>query len=396
MNNIENFLRKIPNDLAELKLFFHNFPGLTSLIKIAMIILIVIIINLIVTLIIKHFQKKSDERKPYTRMFYQAIGLPLKVMVWFFGLWYIVSELAHYLIDDLKSLDSVAVKYLQTGFVLFVVWALYRFFGKIKQSIITKSKRTDGGYDDFSTIQAIERIGSILVAILGMLTIMGIFHIPMAGLLTVGGIGAAAIAFANQQLIANIFSGFAIFLDRPFSVGDWIYTSDQKVQGTVEKIGLRLTVIRGFDKRPIYVPNSMFNTVPMVNASRMTNRRIYQFIGLRYADFCRIDQILKDIRAMLKVHDAIDQNMLTLINIVNGSTDMGSSTEGFYGSSSINFMVYTFTKTTNWVEFQNIQDDVMLKIGQIILDNGGEVAFTTTTLDFQSEQALSVAIQAGK
>ena len=141
-------------------------------------------------------------------------------------------------------MDSLAVKYLQTGFVLFGVWALYRFFGKIKQSIITKSKRTDGGYDDFSTIQAIERIGSILVAILGILTIMGIFHIPMAGLLTVGGIGAAAIAFANQQLIANIFSGFAIFLDRPFSVGDWVYTSDEKVQGTLEKIGLSFKIFK--------------------------------------------------------------------------------------------------------------------------------------------------------
>jgi len=396
MNYIENYLRKIPNGLAELKSFFHKFPELTILLKIVMIILIVIIINLIITLISKHLYKKIAEGKSYSQMFYQAIGLPLRVIFWLFGVWYIVSELAHYLNDDFKSLGSFAVKYLQTGLVIVVVWALYRFFDKIKHNVMTKRKRTDGGYNDFSTIQTIERVGTILVTILGILTIMGIFDIPMAGLLTVGGIGGAAIAFANQQLIANIFSGFAIFFDRPFSVGDWVYTSDQKVQGTVEKIGLRLTVIRGFDKRPIYVPNSMFNTAPMVNASRMTNRRIYQFIGLRYSDFSRIAQILIDIRLMLKAHDAIDQDMLTLINIVNGSTNMGSSTEGFFGNSSINFMIYTFTKTTNWVEFQNIQDDVMIKVGQIILDNGAEVAFTTTTLDFQSEQALNIEIQAGK
>jgi len=367
-------------------------PLYHTLTKIIIVFIIVVIINLILRMIIGHLSKKTELGQKYTQLFYDSIGMPLRLIFWLVGIWYVLEMLTQHLTGDVKNWDDTTVKFLKTGILLLVAWAFLRFFVKIKQRVIVKTKRTDGGYDDFSKAQAIERVGSTVVVIITALTIMGIFAIPMAGILTVGGIGGAAIAFANQQLIANIFSGFAIFFDRPFSVGDWIYTTDQKVQGTVEKIGLRLTVIRGFDKRPVYVPNSTFNTAATVNASRMTNRRIYQFLGLRYADFHRIEQIFKDIRDMLKNHSAIDQNMLTLVNVVNGSTNLGSTTEGFFGSSSINFMVYTFTKTTNWVEFQNIQDDIILKIGQIILNNNAEIAFSTTTLDFQAEQALNVLV----
>ena len=182
-----------------------------------------------------------------------------------------------------------------------------------------------------------------------------------------------------------------LHLDRPFSVGDWIYTTSGGIDGKVEKMSFRLTQIRGSDKRPIFVPNATFLTAAVVNASRMSNRRILQYIGIRYEDFQRLPLILNDVKEMLNTHKEIDQKMTILVSLINGKTDMGSTTEGAFGSSAINFMVYAFTKTTNLVKFQTIQDDVMIKVGKIIGDMGAEIAFPTTTIDLPSEAITLMA-----
>jgi MscS family membrane protein len=70
-----------------------------------------------------------------------------------------------------------------------------------------------------------------------------------------------------------------IYLDRPFAVGDWIRSPDRDIEGTVEDIGWRLTRIRTFDSRPLYVPNSAFTSIAVENPSRMEHRRIYETIG---------------------------------------------------------------------------------------------------------------------
>jgi len=110
-------------------------------------------------------------------------------------------------------------------------------------------------------------------------------------------------------------------------------------------------------------------------------------------DLNRVEVIFEKIREMLRKHPGIDQDQLTLVNVVDGATDMGSAVGGFYGSSSINFMVYTFTKTTNWARFQKVQDDVMLAIGRIIRAEGGDIAFTSYSLFVESvPEALIKAI----
>ena len=90
--------------------------------------------------------------------------------------------------------------------------------------------------------------------------------------------------FAAKDLLANFFGGLTIYLDRPFAVGDWIRSPDREIEGTVERIGWRLTLIRTFDKRPLYIPNAVFTTIAVENPSRMHNRRIYETIGIRYDD----------------------------------------------------------------------------------------------------------------
>lgn len=370
----------------------RNPPALVA-VQVIGLLLLATVIRLVMHAVLRRLRTDHQHRSRYFAYLCQALGQPAGWAIWLIASLFIVRTIGTLWPGKLDGLDPLMVKVLQSLIVALMGWGAFRFFHLCKIDFMERHKRSDGGYDDFSLAHTVERCAQIVVVAILTPTIMGIFHIPISGILTVGGVGGAALAFANQQLIANIFSGFAIFLDRPFSVGDWIYTTDLKIQGTVTNIGLRLTTIMGFDKRPIYVPNSTFNTSAMVNASRMKNRRILQYVGLRYQDLDRVEAIFDKIREMLRHHPEIDQTQLTLVNVVNGITDMGSTVGGMYGSSSINFMVYTFTKTTNWARFQSVQDDVMLKIGRIIRTEGGDIAFTSYSLFVESvPEALAEAL----
>ena len=99
-----------------------------------------------------------------------------------------------------------------------------------------------------------------------------------------------------------------IFLDRPFKVGEFIKSPDRNIEGIVESIGWRLTVVRTFSKNVLYIPNSAFANIVVENATRMTNRRINQIIGLRYDDLDKIPKIVDDVRIYLENHNDIDQS----------------------------------------------------------------------------------------
>ena len=140
----------------------------------------------------------------------------------------------------------------------------------------------------------------------------------------------------------------------------------------MEHIGWRLTRIRTFDKRPLYIPNSIFTTITVENPSRMTNRRIYETIGIRYEDAGKMDAIVNDVKQMLQNHPEIDTSATLIVNFVS------------FSASSIDFFVYTFTRTTDWVRFHEIKQDVLLKIMAIIEQHEAEMAFPTSTLHIES------------
>jgi len=166
-------------------------------------------------------------------------------------------------------------------------------------------------------------------------------------------------------------------MDRPFKVGDWIRSPDKEIEGTVEEIGWRLTRIRTFDKRPLYVPNSTFANIAVENPSRMTNRRIYENIGIRYDDAAQAGAIVAGIKAMLEQHADIDHTQTLIVNL------------NHFGPSSLDILVYTFTKTTVWVDYHEIKQDVLLKIMDVITAHGAEVAFPTQTLHLASSPEQS-------
>ncbi len=276
-------------------------------------------------------------------------------------------------ISDNENFSLSSILYGMLVFIICYVMTLVLTY-IVENQILRHTLATSG--TKYAIKMSMKYLG-IIISIVVFVYALGVDTSSMTFVISGLSIG---VGFALKDTLSNFFLGILALVTRYVRAGDWVYTTDESIQGTIEHIGLHSTIVRAFDQRPIIVPNSLLMSQALVNASRMTNRRILQYLGVRYDDLAVVKKILKDVKRMLLSHSGIDQTQTTLVNLVDGSTDMGSTTEGCYGDYSINFMVYTFTKTTNWVEFQNIQDEIMLKIGEIIESNGAEIAFPTSTL----------------
>jgi MscS family membrane protein len=246
-------------------------------------------------------------------------------------------------------------------------WFLIRFAKHVENNVVEHRKR-NGKEVDSTTIEAVGKLARVSIIITTTLVGLHTVGVNIAGVLAFGGIGGIAVGFAAKDLLANFFGAMMIYFDRPFVVGDWVRSPDKSIEGTVESIGWRLTRIRTFDKRPLYVPNSVFTSIAVENPSRMTNRRIYETIGVRYDDVHKVELIINNVKEMLQQHEEIDQSQTLIVNFNK------------FASSSLDFFVYTFTKTTNWIKFHEVKQDVLLKIIKIVEEAGAEMAFPTSTV----------------
>ncbi len=234
---------------------------------------------------------------------------------------------------------------------------------------------------DETTVQAIAKVARLFFIVIGVLTVMQAFGLSLSGLLTFGGVGGLIVGLAAKDLLSNFFGGLMIYFDRPFKVGDWIRSPDRKIEGTVERIGWRMTSIRTFDKRPLYVPNSVFSNIVVENPSRMLNRRIFETIGLRYDDAEKVPIIIDAVREMLQNHKDIDTRQTLIVNFDS------------FGASSLNFFIYTFTKTVNWVRYHEVKQDVLLQVMAIIKEHEADIAFPTQTLKLDPIQMAKAQAQ---
>jgi MscS family membrane protein len=263
-----------------------------------------------------------------------------------------------------ESLLAVAQQLL---LVITLTWLLFRLVSGFEQAYIHHRRSLNKDFD-LTTVSVLARIVRIAVVLTGVLTMLSILEIPISGLLAAGGVGGIAIGLAARDLLANFFGGFMVFMDRPFSVGDWVRSPDREIEGVVEKIGWRVTTIIKFDRRPMYVPNATFTTITVENPSRMTHRRISEHIGVRYDDFATVRPVVDAIREMLQNHEAIATDQTLMVHFDR------------FGASSLDIMVYCFTRTTVWAEYHQVREDVLLRIGEIIEQHDAEIAFPTRTL----------------
>ena len=334
--------------------------------EISLIILISLALIFAVDIVAKRLQPRLAKTfLVWDEALLKAVRLPLKVALWLFM---IVSTLEILSQEWKMQIIGPFFDRLKALAYLFItIWFAMRFIKYLEMDYI-QIKAKKGAKYDRTSVRAVAQVLRIIAIVITLLAGLQSIGVSISAVLAFGGAGALAVALAAKDLLGNLFGGLMIFLDRPFSVGDWIRSPDREVEGTVENIGWRLTRIRTFDKRPLYIPNGTFSNISIENPSRMLNRRIRTHVGVRYQDATKMSVILEDVEKMLKQHPEIDTNQTLFVKMVE------------FGPSSLNFLVYTFTKTTDWVKFQAIQQDVFLKIIDIITSHGAECAFPTTTL----------------
>lgn len=309
-------------------------------------------------------QKVAKTKTVWDDALVGAIQRPAALLVWVLGLSFAAQLISAQSESQLSQL-IVPVRYvLCIGvFTLFAI----SFVAHCERGFILNGA-------DITTAKAVSKLLRVSIFITAALTVLQTLGISIQGLLAFGGVGGLAVGFAAKDILSNFFGGLMIYLDRPFKVGDWVRSPDRDIEGTVEDIGWRLTVIRTFDQRPLYVPNSVFASIALENPSRMRNRRIYETIGVRYDDANKVEQIVNEVREMLSTHQDIAQDRTMMVNF------------NAFGPSSLDFFIYCFTKTTNWVEYHGVKQQVLLKIQDIILGQGAEIAFPTTTVHLQEAE----------
>lgn len=300
----------------------------------------------------------------------EAARIPLRLVFWVVGL-SVSVELLQAVTEQANELFDLAPKVRQIAFILIIAMFLNRFISYTEKNLIDPSRMRKPM--DQSTAAAIAKLLRVSVIITALLIVLQTLGYSISGVLAFGGIGGMAVAFAAKDLLANFFGGMMVYLDKPFRVGDWVRSPDRSIEGTVESIGWRLTCIRTFDQRPLYIPNAMFTTVVLENPSRMLNRRINEKIGIRYEDWQKMPGIVAEVKQMLIDHEELETDSRTLI--VNFDS---------YGASHLEFFIYTFTKTTQWVRYHEIKQDVLMKIMAIVNEHGAEFAFPTRTLHLVS------------
>ncbi len=331
-------------------------------------VFIVISVTLIAAYIVNRILNKIIIKAARTKSvwddaLFESLCSPAKWMIWVIGIAYAATiaaaEAEASLLDVIKPLRTV-------GSIVIITWFLLNFIKRAEKNL------TNPAFShkpmDATTAMAVGKLLRISAIITSVLVVLQSLGYSISGVLAFGGIGGIAVGFAAKDLLANFFGGLMIYLDRPFAVGDWVRSPDKEIEGTIENIGWRLTRIRTFDKRPLYVPNSTFMQISVENPSRMTNRRIKETIGIRYSDANKMATVVSDVKNMLLNHPDIDTSQTLIVNFDK------------FNCSSLDFFIYTFTKTIDWIEFHAIKQDVMLKIIGIVEANGAECAFPTTTL----------------
>lgn len=299
-----------------------------------------------------------------------SIITPACVAIWLLFINYILNLSTNYYSESI-ILKSISYYVRSIGLILVLSWFLLKLVKNIEKHYFY-SLDQDTTLDNASSF-LLGKIARVTIIVISVITVLHSLDYNITTLLTVGAAGSFALGFAAKDILANIFGSLMVYLDKPFKVGDTIKLDNLKLEGTVEKIGWRSTRIRNFDKRPVYIPNNTWVNIPVENITRMVNRRIKEYVGLRYQDADKLKDIIQDIEDSLSKYEGVDHRQNIIVKFCE------------FGESSLNIMVYVFTKDTKLKDFLATKQDVYFMIIDIVKKHGADFAFSTTTLDIPNK-----------
>lgn len=304
------------------------------------------------------FAKRTDTRIDDRAV--AAIEPPMRLVPIVLGVFFAIE-----IMQPEGSFAVIGEKLVRSLIAFTIFWAFYRVVEPLSTYTVRLEKMFSAAMVEWM-VKAV-RIAFIL---LGGATILEIWGIQVAPLLAGLGLFGVAVALGAQDLFKNLIAGLLIIAEKRFNKGDWVLV-DGVVEGTVETIGFRSTLVRRFDKAPVYVPNAKLSDNAVTNFAKMTHRRIYWKIGVEYGSTVeQLRQIRDGIEGFLLNDDAFvkppEVPMFVRIDSFN--------------DSSIDIMVYCFTRTTVWGEWLEIKERLAYAIKAVVEGAGTGFAFPSRSL----------------
>ena len=294
---------------------------------------------------------------------------PIRILIFALAIWFI-SLLSR------SVITSVFWTYVAlTLTVIGTTWLCVRIIDvafklKQRQFVLTSS-------DKISMVQLGRKLSKIMAVIIGALVIFYIAGINVGAVLTGLGIGGIAIAFAAQKTLENLFGGIMIISDQPIRVGDFCRAGDY--MGTVENIGLRSTRIRTLKRTVVSVPNGQLALMSLENFTMRDKIWFHHTLNLRYETTAdQLRYILAEIRKMLYEHPKIESPSARVRFIG-------------MGDSSLKLEVFAYVWETDYEAFLPIQEDLLLRIMDIIETSGSGFAFPSQTTYHAGDAGLDPA-----
>jgi MscS family membrane protein len=273
-----------------------------------------------------------------------------------------------------ETLAFIFAQLVRSLIAVTIFWAIFRVIDPLS-SLLDRAIGIFGSESMHDTVKGFfVKVTKAVVVALGIAAVFQEWGFNVAAVLGSLGLVGMAVALGAQDLIKNMFAGLTIFLDRIFEKGNWIKTPD--VEGNVEEIGFRATKVRQFDKALVTIPNSKLGNEALINFSRMTQRRIYWRIGVEYRTTKeQLASIIKDIREYLQSHPDFETDPTKTKTFVYLDS---------FGASSIDILLYCFTKTTAWGEWLAVKEVLAYKVKEIVEGHGAAFAFPSTSLYVES------------
>ena len=361
--------------LSEISYLLENFGWLFL-----QIFIVVAISNILFFIIRKFFRKyeKNNTADSITSIFIISIQKPIKIIIIWTTVFLIFNVLELYLPKGLTTKNQVVFN---LGLTTALCWIILSFIRSAKIFFIARYQADDDEFDiDENTIAITTKIIQTTILICVFLIFLNQLGISISGILTFGGIGGLAVGLAARESLSNFFGGLIIFLDKPFKIGNWIRSSEKNIEGIVENIGWRSTIIRTFDNKALFIPNAIFNSIIIENVSLIKCFRVREIIGIRYCDIQVLPNIISDIKIMLAEHFDIDKTRSISVFFTA------------FAPSSLDIVMYAYCKTQIWLEYKRIKETILIEVANIIEKNNAQIAFPTSTIQLIQEKESSNAV----
>ena len=367
------FREKMPKSLQTTRFLLADYQWLSCFVLVFLGLFVDVAARFLLSALVRLARKDShlgdtDADKLAERKVWKPIGLLAQAATWYYGSWVI-------------GFPPGLMKVLAVGLKLFTVfaaiWTAFRIIDWIAGFIAHKTLGTKTKFDDL-LVPLIQKCLKIFAVCTGIIFFADVFDLEITAVVGGLGLGGAALAFASQDTLSNLFGSLTVLADRPFEIGDWIVSDG--VEGTVENVGMRSTRVRTFYNSLITLPNSRLTTSVVDNMGRRQFRRFNTSIGVQYDTTPeQIEAFCEGIREIIRRHPYTRKDYFQVY--LNG-----------FGASSVDILLYMFFECTDWPTELRERHRLLIDVMKLAKKLDVQFAFPTQTLHmFQEDNNIDYA-----